>query len=169
MGRLHMETTLAVLGQRRRSATEAPNLTGNAMRIQFGIAQCAFATLVFAVVFATLQFPRAVAQAGILAEIWLGIHLLIALRHKCYASIFVGVVVALITGMFFPHVSGTWAPGRPWTEMLEPYQLLSYAAMLGIGGFAQTVFARAYLTELDQAARSAKRRANRYEFRDLPP
>ena len=169
MWRLQMDATMPSLGQLGRSANDVPNVNGTAMRIQFGIAQCATATLGFAVVFATLQLPRAVAQTSLLLEIWIGFHFLISWRHKCYASIFVGIIIAFITGLFFPHVSGSWTPGRPWIEMLDPYQLVTLAAMLGVGGFAQTLFARAYIRELDEAARSAKRRAKRYQFRDLPP
>ncbi|QDV87613.1 hypothetical protein TBK1r_66440 [Stieleria magnilauensis] len=139
------------------------------MRTQFGIAHCLWATVVIAALFATLQLPRAAAQTAILIEVWLGFHVLIALRQKCYAGIFVGVVAALVVGMFFPHRSGTWIPGHSWLGMLMPSQLIPLLVMLGVGGFAQTWFARVYMKELDQEARSRKRRAERYRFRDLPP
>jgi hypothetical protein len=112
--------------------------------LRFGVKHLLALAGLAAMIFATLQLSRSLAQTAIVIQISAAFHLYMARRIQCYESIFAGAAAAFVTTILIPHASGTWTFGHYWLGMLEPSSMIRWISMLAVGGFVQVQYAHAY-------------------------
>ncbi len=108
--------------------------------------ECLRLALFSAIAFTLMKLETSFAQAGML--VYIGVLCLMALkcREHVWWSTFVGTLAAFFVFCLFPHATGTWLPGRPWIELLDPYILFSYSFAIFIGHVVQRAIGNAEKT-----------------------